>query len=67
MLNGGVSLPITITNGTANNVGNTKMVSVLEQYVDEELEKQTQLQLQITKLTNKNKNLQKGIEHFCDN
>lgn len=43
------------------------MVTVLQQYVDEELEKQTQMQLEITKLNNKNSHLQKGILHFSEN
>lgn len=67
--NGNVSLPPTLSYGQNNTsaTNNSKMVTVLQQYVDEELEKQTQMQLEITKLNNKNSHLQKGILHFSEN
>ena len=40
------------------------MMGVLQQYVDEELDKQTQMQLELAKMKNKNDYLQKGIKHF---
>lgn len=46
---------------------NFKMIGVLQQYVDEELDKQTQMQLELTKISTKNSYLQKGIKHFSEN
>ena len=43
------------------------MMGVLQQYVDEELDKQTQMQLELAKMQNKNSYLQKGIKHFSEN
>lgn len=69
--NGNSTLPTSInleaTQGQVATQNSSKMVTVLQQYVDEELEKQTQMELEITKLQNKNIHLQKGIKHFSDN
>lgn len=68
--NGNTSLPTSINLETSQvnaTASNSKMVTVLQQYVDEELEKQTKMELEITKLQNKNTHLQKGIQHFSDN
>lgn len=53
--------------GDAPNPTNFKMMGVLQQYVDEELDKQTQMQLEMVKISNKNNYLQKGIKHFSEN
>ena len=42
-------------------------MGVLQQYVDEELDKQTQMQIELAKMKNKNSYLQKGIKHFSEN
>lgn len=50
-----------------NSSSNNKMVSVLQQYVDEELEKQTKLEVEFNKTVSKAKHLERGLRHFSDN
>ena len=43
------------------------MVEILHKYVEEELEKQTKVQEQLSKIMSDNEHLQKGIKQYSDN
>ena len=47
--------------------GGGKMVEILHKYVEEELEKQTKVQEQLSKIMSDNEHLQKGIKQYSDN
>lgn len=47
--------------------GNSKMTGILHQFVSEEIDKQTKMELEILKLNDRIQQLQRGIKQYNDN